>query len=389
LGLTAMHTIFLREHNRIAAIMEGYNPGVDSETIFQETRKIVGAQMQHITFYHWLPKVLGQDNFKRLIGPYRGYYPEIDASISNEFATAAFRFGHTLINPVLYRLNADFKPIREGHVSLRDAFFAPETFLAAGGIDPLLRGLFASPMKKPLSEELLNKELTEQLFHRAYNLALDLASLNIQRGRDHGLPGYAAFRKWCNLSAIENWNDLDGIIPVRTIAKLKQLYGHPGNIDLYAGGVSEKRLGDALIGPTFSCIIAEQFNRVRAGDRFWYEREGVFTDEQRKEIQKTTLARIVCDNADSIQHIQEDIFKYVGKHKTSYGLCAKLPFVNLNAWRSCCDQQCSISQNRYRFGNRRRRTHRHDCTWEGIAIKEGERWRKDCSECECEVRNFF
>uniref|UniRef100_F1KRF1 Peroxidasin n=2 Tax=Ascaris TaxID=6251 RepID=F1KRF1_ASCSU len=383
LGLMSMHTIFMREHNRLAIHIANLNPQLDGETIFQEARKIVGAEMQHITYYHWLPKVLGKEGFRRLVGEYRGYQRELDPSISNAFATAAFRFGHTIINPVLYRLNADFKPTRDGHVSLRDAFFAPETLLAGGGIDPILRGLFGSPMKKPLARELLNKELTEQLFNRAHDVALDLASLNIQRGRDHALPGYTEFRKWCNLSPIERWSDLNDVMPQDVIQKLKELYGHPGNIDLYAGGVAEKRVGGALIGPTFSCIIAEQFNRVRDGDRFWYENEGVFTNAQLREIKKVTLARILCDNGDNIDRIQEDVFEYPGKEKSGYGVCSNLPFMDLSPWRSCCDRLCSIANNRYRIVNRRRRSRKQDCEWSGTFIKEGIRWQNDCSECEC------
>ncbi|VDM29705.1 unnamed protein product [Toxocara canis] len=60
LGLMSMHTIFMREHNRLAALLANQNQRLDGETIFQEARKIVGAQMQHITYYHWLPKVLGE-----------------------------------------------------------------------------------------------------------------------------------------------------------------------------------------------------------------------------------------------------------------------------------------------------------------------------------------
>uniref|UniRef100_A0A183VE44 Peroxidasin-like protein n=1 Tax=Toxocara canis TaxID=6265 RepID=A0A183VE44_TOXCA len=258
--------------------------------------------------------------------------------------------------------------------------------LAGGGVDPILRGLFASPMKKPLPRELLNKELTEQLFNRAHDVALDLASLNIQRGRDHALPGYVEFRKWCNLSPVERWSDLDEVMPSDVIYKLKDLYGHPGNIDLYAGGVAETRLGDALVGPTFSCIIAETFNRVRDGDRFWYERKGVFTEEQLKEITKVTLARILCDNADNIEHIQEDVFTYLGREKSHYGICTDLPSMNLTPWRSCCDNLCSIKKNRYRIINRRRRSHKHGCNWNGVFIKDGKHWRNECSECECKVR---
>lgn len=63
LGLMAMHTIFMREHNRIATELRRLNLELDGETIYQETRKIVGAEIQHITYHDWLPKVLGKVSF--------------------------------------------------------------------------------------------------------------------------------------------------------------------------------------------------------------------------------------------------------------------------------------------------------------------------------------
>uniref|UniRef100_A0AC34R0Q7 Thyroid peroxidase n=1 Tax=Panagrolaimus sp. JU765 TaxID=591449 RepID=A0AC34R0Q7_9BILA len=248
LGLTAMHTLWFREHNRIASKLLEMNADWDGERIYQETRKIIGGMMQHITFKHWLPLILGQDGYERWIGEYKGYDSNVDPSISNEFATAAFRFGHTLINPRLERLGKNFETISSGPIMLHEAFFAPERMLSEGGIDPLLRGLFASPLKKPLSHQLLNKELTEKLFHRATDVALDLAAMNIQRGRDHALPGYVEYRRFCNLSVPESWEQLELDFEDQTIiSKLRKLYGHPGNLDLWVGGVLEKRLPDALM----------------------------------------------------------------------------------------------------------------------------------------------
>ncbi|VDL62975.1 unnamed protein product [Nippostrongylus brasiliensis] len=118
LGLTSMHTLFLREHNRIAAKLLEQNVNWDGETIYQEARKIVGAIIQHITYNEWLPTVLGKVGYNEMVGDYNGYNPDTDPSISNAFATAAFRFGHTLINPTLFRLDKDFNPIKDGHISL-------------------------------------------------------------------------------------------------------------------------------------------------------------------------------------------------------------------------------------------------------------------------------
>lgn len=229
LGLLAMHTVFVREHNRIASELLTINPHWDGERIYQETRKIIGAVLQHITYVHWLPKILGSTGM-RYIGEYRSYNPDIDASVSNEFATAAFRFGHTLINPILLRLNSSFQPIPEGNIPLHRAFFAPDRLLNEGGVDPLMRGMFASPAKQLKSDQFLNRELTEKLFVQAVDVALDLAALNVQRGRDHGLPSYFEWRRFCNLTVPTSWDDLSIAIQDRTLReKLQRVYGHPGN----------------------------------------------------------------------------------------------------------------------------------------------------------------
>lgn len=207
MGLTSMHTVWFREHNRIATELLKLNPHWDGETIYHEARKIVGAQMQHITYSHWLPKIFG-DFGMRMLGDYKGYEPSVNSGIVNVFATAAFRFGHTLINPILYRLDDTFQPIPQGHLSLHKAFFSPFRIVNEGGIDPLLRGLFAVPGKMRVPTELVNTELTERLFSMAHAVALDLAAMNIQRGRDHGIPPYNDYRVYCNLTSAQEFEDL-------------------------------------------------------------------------------------------------------------------------------------------------------------------------------------
>ena len=159
--------------------MRQLNPEWSAEKLFQETRKLVGAQMQVITFKSWLPHVLGPTGMQ-MIGKYEGYKPDVDPTVSNEFTTAAFRFGHGLIQPFTFRLNASFEPIPEGNLLLRDSFFAPERFFFEGAVDPLLRGLYGVPAKLKVPREIMNDELTERLFHIVRSVSQDLAALNIQ-----------------------------------------------------------------------------------------------------------------------------------------------------------------------------------------------------------------
>ena len=189
LGLLSMHTLWMREHNRIATELAEMNPHWDGDKVYHEARKIVGAEVQHISYNEWIPKILGPRGMS-MLGTYGGYEPNIDAGIVNSFATAAFRFGHGLINPIIFRLNSSFQPIQQGNLPLHKAFFSPYRFVHEGGIDPILRGLFGRAGKSRHDKhELLNSELTERLFEMAHEVALDLAALNIQRGRDHALPG--------------------------------------------------------------------------------------------------------------------------------------------------------------------------------------------------------
>ena len=88
------------------------NPHWDGDRVYQEARAVVWAEMQHITWRHWLPLILGEAGMARL-GEYTGYKPDTDPGVANVFATAAMRFGHTLINPVLRRLSDNFTSIPE------------------------------------------------------------------------------------------------------------------------------------------------------------------------------------------------------------------------------------------------------------------------------------
>ena len=266
-GLTTMHTIWYREHNRVANHLSTLNPQWDEETLYQETRRIVAAQWQHIVFTEYVPKILGSRGWQDA-GVYTDYDDTVDVSILNSFATAAFRFGHSQIMPVLLRLNETWQPIEHGHLTLRNAFFAPHRIIEEGGIDPLLRGLMVEQAKQRASDQALAGEITEHLFQQAHAIALDLGALNIQRGRDHGLPSYNKWRGYCGLSVARNFRDLNRDISSKVVKNLEKYYKDVDDIDLFVGGILEDLLPGSRLGPTFNCIIRTQFQRLRDGDRY-------------------------------------------------------------------------------------------------------------------------
>ena len=322
-SLTVMHTIWVREHNRCARELGTINSHWDDERLFQECRKIVGALVQKITYVDYLPKVMGPANYDFFVGPYLGYNPDVDPSVPNSFATAAYRYGHSLVRPQFDRLDANFRPLNIGPLNLVDAFFNPDQFRISLGTDPIARGWVNVNSRR--MDEFMNSVLTTQLFQTDMSVGMDLASLNIQRGRGHGLPPYPIWRNFCQkifdrTSLFEN---------TLTLVRFLQVYGSLDTLDLWIGGLAEERLPESLLGATFNCIFGLNFARVRDGDRFYYNNPGVFTPPQLREIQRHSLSKVICDNSDNIRSIQPDAFL----SNQSRVSCNQIPGLNFNQFR--------------------------------------------------------
>ncbi|XP_034032224.1 LOW QUALITY PROTEIN: thyroid peroxidase-like [Thalassophryne amazonica] len=189
LGMIALHTLFLREHNRLVKELHLLNPHWSPDTLYQEARKIIGAIHQIVTWEQYLPRVLGESAMSELVPPYEGYDPEVDPSIVNVFATAAFRFAHVTVQPIVARLGPGYVTNPQHPPTASESLFASWRIVQEGGIDPVLRGLLLSPAKLQMQGEMMVEELTERLFQAQGGIPLDLGALNLQRGRDHGLPG--------------------------------------------------------------------------------------------------------------------------------------------------------------------------------------------------------
>ncbi|VDM15323.1 unnamed protein product, partial [Wuchereria bancrofti] len=192
--------------------------------------------------------------------------------------------------------------------------------------------------------------------------------------------------------------DLADDVPDNNVrAKLKELYGHPGNIDLWVGLILERRLAGALVGPTIGCILGDQFRRLRTGDRFWYENEGVFTPLQLQQIRKTTLAAVLCNSGDHIDRIQRDVFEYRGDRSIKfYEECELIPQINLNVWQSCCEKGCAFSSSAEEsiIQNRKRRAHKiygkYTCNASDGIKRNGDVWKPDqCTTCECKIDQIW
>ena len=324
ISLTIMHTLWVREHNRCTRELATINPHFGDERLYQECRRIVGALIQKITYLDYLPKVMGIETFRHFIGAYRGYDPSVDASVPNSFATAAYRYGHSLVRPSFDRLGASYSRLRIGPLDLGQAFFNPPQFRASLGTDPIVRGLVSRNSLR--MDEFVNSVLTTRLFQTASSPGLDLASLNIQRGRDHGLPPYLAWRNFCARRFGLRSNFENSV----TLANFLRLYGSLETLDLWIGGLAEERLRDSLLGATFACIFGITFADVRNGDSFYFERPGQFTPAQLASLRRDTLSRVLCDNLDNSRGgIQPDAFL----SNQSRVSCQQIPRPDLRAFR--------------------------------------------------------
>uniref|UniRef100_A0A8C9WBZ0 Myeloid-specific peroxidase n=1 Tax=Scleropages formosus TaxID=113540 RepID=A0A8C9WBZ0_SCLFO len=338
IALSSIHTLFLREHNRLARALRQLNPHWSSETLYQEARKIVGGYLQVIVFQDYLKHIVGPDAMTRFLPAYPGYDENVDPSIANVFATAAYRFAHLTLQPLVFRLNESYQEHPEfPSVPLHKAFFAPWRLIFEGGVDPLLRGLLGRPAKLATQDHMLVDAVRERLFQFTSRLALDLGSLNMQRGRDHGLPGENAWRKFCGLSQPQNELELAEVLNNTNLAKkLIELYGTPDNIDVWLGGVSEPFVPGGRVGPLFSCLIAMQFQKIRQGDRLWWEKDGVFTSRQRDSLASVSLSRIICDNT-GITDVPKDPFVFQARG-SSYTSCNDIPVFDLTPWNDTGEQ---------------------------------------------------
>ena len=129
---------------------------------------------------------------------------------------------------------------------LSDTFNIPLMIYTPGQLDRFLVGLATQPRQN--FDNAFTSQLTNLLFRGNESFGMDLVSLNIQRGRDHGLPGYNAFRELCGLGRVKSFQLLADLIPAKLVERLTLLYSHVDDIDLFVGGISEISEVESLLG---------------------------------------------------------------------------------------------------------------------------------------------
>jgi hypothetical protein len=298
-GLTAMHTLFVREHNRVADSVRERNPHLSGDEVHEAARRHVVALIQVITYREFLPRLIGADG----LGPYTGPDTSVDPAIGVLFSTACYRFGHTMVSGEVLRLDAQGGVIAEGNLSVRDAFFNPSLLRDEGGIEPVLRG-FAGKVAQAIDPHVVD-DLRNFLFGAPGAGGLDLASLNLQRGRDHGLPGYNSCRLQLGLapraSLLEVSRD-DAIVE-----RLAAVYDSPDQVDAWIGALSEDPLPGAMVGELLMRVFRDQFQRLRDGDRHWYA--NVFDGEAREQLERTRLSDVIRRNTTIAGELPDDVFR--------------------------------------------------------------------------------
>ncbi|HEY6583598.1 MAG TPA: peroxidase family protein [Gaiellaceae bacterium] len=379
IALTATHTLFAREHNRI---VDALPRRLSEETKFQIARRIVGAEQQFITYDEFLPALGVQ------LSPYQGYNDKLDPTLSNEFAVVGYR-AHSMIHGEL-EPNAptgtyspeEVEALEEQGIELDDengvsvlevplnlAFGNPD-LLPAIGLGPVLRGIGSLPQYR--NDEMIDNQLRSTLFEipvpgnpacldgptlpQCFKGVVDLGAIDVERGRDHGMPLYNAMRAAYGLgpkpsftsitgevtdrfprsSRIDRRDPIDdpdsldfvkildadgkrlplgteegavvGIRRTTLAARLKAIYGNVASLDAFVGMVSERHIADTEFGELQLAIWKKQFEALRDGDRFFYE-----NDPELEAIRanygidyRYTLAQIIRMNSDA--QVADDVF---------------------------------------------------------------------------------
>ena len=273
--LTSLHTIFLREHNRLCEKIENRLPFFSSRRMFDVARKINIAQFQKIVYEEFYPAIINAP-----LPKYRGFKSMVDPTVSVVFSTAGFRVGHTLVGNVVSRIDQSGTTLPG--IPMMDMFFRPASALQPGDIEDFVRGAGGT-----LAQEVDNKvvdALRNFLFTNVEGQeGMDLVSLNIQRSRDHAVPSYNQVRQKFTGTTAATFADISSDTIVQ--GQLMAAYGEVNKVEAWPGMISEDRTEGGL-GKTMANVWRDEFVRLRDGDQFFYRRQNRIPRIVRRRLRK-------------------------------------------------------------------------------------------------------
>lgn len=319
--IAIFHSLFIRNHNHIADKLGSLNRHWDEEKLFYETRKINIALYQKFIYEEWLDLFLGE-SIERLKNA--EYDENVDGSTLNEFSNAAFRIFHAFV-PAKF-------DIRD-NVALNFSDLLNKIELLNFYYDDVLNSISHQKMNLDgYSNEILNR-----MYKNHNKIGLDLLSMDIMRGRDHGIPAYHKFRKFCNVMPhnVKVFNDLAPIISSKSIVQLRQTYKTVYDIDLLVGGALEVVESDekfGFFGPTLQCIVTEQFYRFKAGDFYFYSNNSTFEENQLEVLKNYKFANFLCENSNLAKTLMNSFVYNVGEIN-----CSDVNRLDLSLWQEHFD----------------------------------------------------
>ena len=257
------------------------------------------------------------------------YDENVDPSIFNSFATAAYRFGHSMIQGIIQMYTEAGVYQEEYHLS--ENYFNLERYHSDNGLgmERILMGLVTQPAQT--NDQFVTSEATNLLFpEEGADFGGDLVARNLHRGRDHGLPSYVAFydhyfgKPTKTEEDMDCWGHKPSTISQEKWDLLKTIYQHPHHIDLFVGGLAETPVSGGLTGPVFNAMKIKQFKALMDGDRFFFthkDQPGSFTTSAQRHIMDRKLSDILCDNT-SLEKVKSNVFKVWDQESNRNKTCA-------------------------------------------------------------------
>lgn len=326
--LALWHSLYLRLHNLLAPQIS-----TNDEVAYQEGKRLVTALYQRIVFNEWLPVILGLAESVRCgltCNPTKAncgrYNSAVDPSNTDDFTHGAFRWLHAFIPSTINLYGPDNKLVmssalsdmNSGRVNILDTNY-----------DNLLRG----NLYDPVNYGGYSSELRNRLMKDAKGMGVDLFSIDIKRGRDHGVPPYHAYISASTNTQIQinTWADLDPYFTPASVQILQTIYKSPRDIDLVVGVLGERRqTAYTILGKVGSWIISEQFKRFKNGDRFfyqWTDGPNPFTLAQLQEIENFSAAKFLC-SVTNVGFVPQNAFLTVSNTNPLVS-CASIPKFNI------------------------------------------------------------